>query len=229
MAIHHYQKTGTYHTAMGSDCQDAVLCAENEFFQLIALADGVSACKHSGLGAQTTLDAVWDFLQLEGAKVFQYSPEQLSYLLLEHILYHLELSAVRNSAQLTELSSTLAFCCIEKHTNRAISLILGDSGIVSFLQQQIQFPLTLTKCRRSCFTTSKLAHKQMESTGHELSYGDSILLGSDGFFHALNANPKGRTCLAEAFETFDFNQIDQYLEQYPEPDDCSYVVFRLSR
>lgn len=230
MEYHYYQKTGAYHTATGASCQDAFLNIEDSTYSLIALADGVSACKYGKAGAEKTIEALWDFIRMEGDNVFLYSPQKLTYLLLEHVLYYLELASLPESADIKEFSSTLAFACIEKKTGRAVVGHLGDGSIIGFVQntvKQLSVPTMYTN--KPFVTTSKYANKAMVVQYYDLSLGDCILLGSDGFAHASLAIERSGISFNEVLEKFEFGELDRYLEEYPEADDCTYVAVKQSR
>lgn len=230
MEYHYYQKTGAYHIATGASCQDAFLNVEDSTYSLIALADGVSACKYGKAGAEKTIEALWDFIRTEGDNVFLHSPQKLTYLLLEHVLYYLELASLSKTADIKEFSSTLAFACIEKKTGRAVVGNLGDGRIIGFMEntvKQISVPTRYTN--KPFVTTSKYANKAMVVQYYDLSLGDSILLGSDGFTHALLALDRRGFSISEVLENFEFCKLDKYLEEYPEADDCTYVAVKQAR
>lgn len=230
MNYHDYQKTGAYHLAAGIPCQDAVLAMEDSEYAMIALADGVSACQFGKTGAETAVKALWDYIQLERENVFLYAPQKLSYLLLEHVLYYLELASVSETADIKEFSSTLAFACMEKKTGRTVAGNLGDGGILGAVQSQFE-RLSVPKGQRDqpFVTTSKFANKAMMIRYDALSLGDCILLGSDGFLHALRAIANRGIQISEVLENFAFSELDRYLEEYPEPDDCTYAAMQYSR
>lgn len=230
MEYHYYQKTGAYHTATGTSCQDAFLNIEDSTYSLIALADGVSACKYGKVGSEKTIEALWDFIRMEGDNVFLYSPQKLTYLLLEHVLYYLELASLPETADIKEFSSTLAFACIEKKTGRAVVGNLGDGSIIGFVQNTIKLLSVPTRHANKPFvTTSKYANKAMIVQYYDLSLGDCILLGSDGFAHASLAIERSGISITEVLEKFEFSELDRYLEEYPEADDCTYVAVKQSR
>lgn len=230
LQYHYYQKTGAYHIATGAACQDAFLNTENEIYYLIALADGVSACKYGKTGAEKAVDALWDFIQAEGDNIFLYSQQKLTYLLIEHIMYYLELTAARENTHIKEYSSTLVFACIEKKTGRTIVGNLGDGSIFGFMQNALTQLSALARYTGTPFvTTSKYASKAMTVQYHDLSLGDCILLGSDGFSHGVRGIRGGEIHISEALKKFDFRELDGFLEVYPESDDCTYAAVRRTR
>lgn len=230
MQYHYYQKTGAYHRATGTSCQDAFLNTEDKTYSLIACADGVSACKYGKNGAEKALEALWDFIQTEGENIFLYPRQKLTYLLLEHVLYYLELSASREKAQIKEFSSTLVFACMEKKTGRTVVGNLGDGCVIGFVSNTVKTLSAPTGYANKPFvTTSKCANKAMTVQYYDLSIGDCILLGSDGFAHASLAMERSGIRMAEGLEKFEFGKIDSYLEEHPEADDCTYVALKRSR
>lgn len=230
MDYHYYQKTGAYHTSIGTSCQDAFLNIEDSIYSLIALADGVSACKYGKVGAEKAIQALWDFIRMEGDNIFLYSPQKLTYLLLEHVRYYLELASLAETADIKEFSSTLAFACIEKKTGRTVVGNLGDSSIIGFLQNTTKLLFVPTRhTNKPSVTTSKYANKAMVIRYYDLSLGDCILLGSDGFSHASPAIDRSGISISEVLEKFEFSELDRYLEEYPEADDCTYVAVKQVR
>ncbi|MBQ9082960.1 MAG: protein phosphatase 2C domain-containing protein [Clostridia bacterium] len=230
MECHYYQKTGAYHAANNAPCEDAVLAVEDSEYALIALADGVTACRHGKAGAQKAVEALWDYIQLERDHIFTYSPQKTSWLLLEHVLYYLELESWKENSDVAEFSSTLAFACIEKKTGRAITGNLGDGIVCGFLNGAYSAPTGPARpTNRPFLTTTQYAYKAMTLQYPELFLEDCIILGSDGFMHAVRALKDNNRLLCKTAEQFDFSELDQCLAQYPEPDDCSYIAIKRSR
>lgn len=230
MIQHFFQKTGTWHMDNQLPCQDVVLTVENELFSLIVLADGVSGCGHGELGAEKAVQALWDYIQTEGEEIFGYCAQKLRYLLLEHVLYYLELEALAEKTIIAELSSTLAFVCVKKKTGRAIIGSLGDSCVIRLAGDTFYpAPAPARRAGQPFVTTSPFAYKAMAIQYESLAVGDCVLLGSDGFAHASLAARHGGIQIREALEKFEFSELDHFLEEYPEMDDCSYVVIRHSR
>lgn len=230
MDYHYYQKVGEYHKKVGGSCQDTFLNIEDSSYSLIALADGVTACKFGKLGAEKAIEALGNFVQLEGEKLFLYAPEKLAYLLVEHVLYYLELTAISKSSDLKDFSSTLSFAYIEKKTGRAVIGSLGDSSIFGIVDNAFK-PL-LVPTHRTTFpfvTTSNHANKAMSILYCDLHLGDCILLGSDGFTNALLGFANSDISFSELLEKFEFGGLDSYLETCGEADDCTYIATRQTR
>ena len=227
MDYHYYQLTGACHRAENAMCQDVFANVEDSEYSLIALADGVSVCRNGRTGAERTLDALWDFIRIEGSRIFEYTPRKLSYLLLEHVRYFVELASVEEADGIDSFSSTLIFACAEKKTGRVVAGNLGDGGIWGFWDHALRVVSAPGRYANKTFvTTSKFAHKAMDLYYHHLSPGDSILLGSDGFVSALR---RSSVLLSGAMENFELEKLDQYLEEFPEADDCTYVAVRRPR
>lgn len=230
MTQHSFQKTGIWHTDNQLPCQDVILTSENELFSLIVLADGVSGCGHGGLGAEKAAQALWDFIQTEGEEIFGYCGQKLRYLLLEHVLYYLELAALAEKTDVAELASTLAFVCVKKKTGQAIIGSLGNGSVIRLTEDTLHpAPAPVKRAGQPFVTTSPFAYKAMAIQYESLAVGDCVLLGSDGFAHASLAARRGGIQIREALEKFEFSELDRFLEEYPEMDDCSYVVIRHSR
>jgi hypothetical protein len=224
---HHYCKTGAFHEDAATACQDAYCTAENASYALIAIADGVSACRYGQEGAKTVTAAIWDYIESEGENVFLFAPPKLAYLLTEHILYHLELTAWKLQADLQELASTAAFACIEKKSGKAVIGNLGDSLVFGSISGSPAAIFALKPPTKTPHTTiSPDAHKKMSLAYRTLSFGDTILLGTDGFLHALRALDNHSPQFDRAVQTFDFIDLDSHLFDFPEPDDCTYVAVR---
>lgn len=227
MDYHYYQKKGAYHENRGMSCEDAYLIAEDSACSLIALADGVSACAFGKCGAEKALEALLDFVQREGEAVFSHGSPKLAYLLLEHVLYYLELEAVAKQADLREFSSTLAFACIDKKTGRTVIGNLGDGSAIAVLQDTFKPISGPGRPAHHLFvTTSKFAARAMSIQHLELSPGDSLLLGTDGFVHAALSMGSGGTGIFEMLRDFDFRELDSFLDTFPEADDCTCVAVR---
>lgn len=226
MQIHNYCKTGGFHTYHGEQCQDEILWTTAGSYDIAVLADGVSDCSQGKRGAQLACAAVVDFIRMEKENVFLYTPRKLSYLVMEHILYFIEMESFQNGTAVCDYASTIAFICVDNKSGKMITFSLGDGAIIHLSGNEIQ---TITGSRRyygnPVLTTTEDAYKYVEIQKLPMLIGNSVLLCTDGFLHAMGSNDACRRVLQEAMLQQGLSELDILLNNTNEPDDISYIHY----
>ena len=230
MKIYEYTKTGTYHLQRREGCQDRTLFFDDKKYSLTVIADGVTSCVKASQGAESTCMAVKDFFMIEGNRAFRYSPEKLSYLLIEHILFWLEKRAEKEGADVREYASTVAACFMDKKTGETLALGLGDSvccRIRDNKTEQIIMPRRFHG--HPCLVTTTGACKAMTVKLLETIVEDTLMLCTDGFADALNQDGAGIGSIDYLIRQGDFKELNNRLDNLEIRDDCSYIALSRTR
>lgn len=230
MQVHNYCKTGSFHKEIGEECQDKSLSATVGVYDIIVQADGVSSCCHGKRGAQIACEAVVEFIRMEKEDIFLYDSRKLSFLLIEHILYFLEIEASENGANVSDYASTIAFTCANRKTGEIVLFSLGDGAVFNSSGYKVN---TVIAPRRHfgnpCLTTTDSSYKYAEIKKQTLSLDDSVLLCTDGFLHAVGTSSSGSSVLRNAMLGKNFSELDNLLDNTNEPDDIGYIHYTRTR
>lgn len=226
MQIHNYCKTGSFHKEIGEECQDESLSATVGPYDIVVQADGVSSCRHGKRGAQIACEAVVDFIRMEKENIFLYNSRKLSFLLIEHILYFLEIEASKNGANVADYASTIAFTCANRTTGKMVLFSLGDGAVFNSSGHKVNTAIAPRRhFGNPCLTTTDSAYKYAEIKKQTLSPNDSVLLCTDGFLHAVGASICGSSVLKNAIINKRFLELDNLLSNSAEPDDIGYIHY----
>jgi hypothetical protein len=224
--IHSYCKTGSFHKEIGEECQDESLSATVGAYDIVVQADGVSSCCHGKRGAQLACEAVVDFIRKEKENVFLYSSRKLAFLLIEHILYFLEIEAYQNGADLADYASTIAFSCVNRENGETVLFSLGDGAIFNSSGHYANAAITPKRYFGvPCLTTTSNAYKYAEIKKLTLSPNDSVLLCTDGLLHAVGISISGSIVFKNAIINKIFSELDNLLSNANEPDDIGYIHY----
>ena len=226
MQIHNYCKTGGFHREIGGECQDENLSATVGLYDIAVQADGVSSCCHGKRGAQIACEAVVDFIRMEKENIFLYESRKLSFLLIEHILYFLEIEASKIGANVADYASTIAFTCANRKTGEMVLFSLGDGAVFNSSGYKANTAIAPRRhFGNPCLTTTDNAYKYAEIKKQTLSPNDSVLLCTDGFLHAVGASISGSSMLKNAIINKSFWELDNLLNNSAEPDDIGYIHY----
>lgn len=230
MRTDQYIKTGAYHAARLEECQDKIFFTHNSRFAAAAAADGATACRYSGKGAEIACRAVGDFLERESKNIFDFSDEKLSYLLVEHILYFLETETGKTGRELQKYASTMAAAYVEQKTGRTIAINLGDGAAFFTRGNEFQLCLPPRKFQENpCLTTTEDAYKAVEIKRLNLDFGDTLLLCTDEFLRVLETDLRQGGAMRDRIAAREFNQVGQILDAAAGKDDCSYIALTRTR
>lgn len=213
-----FSKIGSYHEGLNTENQDYLCSIDEKEFLMVMLADGATACEMGLEGARLSLEAVSQIIECEGASFFNYSKEKIAYLLIEQILYWIELKKEKGS-DIEEYGSTFILAFMEKKTGRMVLANLGDGAIISIKKRGFSYLLKPKKFNGNpCLTTTVGANKAIDIKVEKLSFGDKIILCSDGCLEQLNK------CKATAISNpYDLEALNRALQTTENTDDCSYI------
>lgn len=152
-----------------------------------AVADGVSSCKNSRKGAETTCKVTCDMLLDEFDYFFNSSSEKVSWLILNYVKKQLNILAKQSNQSFNSYASTLCFICIEKSNKKAITFTLGDSHLyllnsdTAFLEDGI----IDYKNNVVCATVTENAEKNAIVKFYDEFNFDGLIICTDGAWKTL--------------------------------------------
>lgn len=224
MNINIFTRKGIYHKDIQKENQDYVYAIDEKDFLAIMLADGATACEMGLEGAKLSCHAMMEIIKHERDVFFNYTKQKMAYLLSQHILYCIECNkSVEHN--ISEYGSTFAMVFMEKRTGKAVSINLGDSAVIIVTEKSWFYLLEPKRYQGNpCLTTTEGAEKSMGITVFNLSLGDSIFIGSDGFLEQLR-NEETLSCLC----LYDIAGLNKILSLAENEDDCSYISFTRER
>lgn len=220
-----YTKTGSAHARDGIPCQDAVYFAENPKMLFIALADGVSECPNSHIGAQVACRAAGDYLLEYAQSLAAFSDQKLAYLILEQVVFALEEKAAELGCAPESLSSTLSFCCVNRKSRSMIAFHLGDGAVYTLEQENaaLLIPPARDGLGGTVSTLTRNAYKAVQIRRASLPGQTRVLLCSDGVLKAASA-PDCTDDLRQSLSLGDPEGLKAALDQAENFDDCSFII-----
>lgn len=218
-----YTKTGSRHQEANIPCQDAVYHIQTENLTVLALADGVSACPLSHIGAEVACRAAAEYVAEFAGSLSQCSEQKLAYLILDQVRFCLEEKAREIGCKPQDLSSTLTLCCIPNATRNALLFQLGDGGVFALEGGEVTslFPLHRTPGGPVSTMTSG-AHRAARIRRIPLPGMAQVLLCSDGLLKAF-ASQREEKPISGALERGDLNRMTQLLDTGSFADDVSFI------
>ena len=219
-----YTKTGTRHQSLGQNCQDAVFYQDTPELTFLALADGVSACENSRVGAELACRTAAEYV-IDYASTFQNCGEtKIAYLILDQVRYELENKAREMDWEPETLASTLSFCCVRKATREVLAFHLGDGGI--YTMQEAGLSILLSPEGRPmgpANTITRNNHRAAQVRSFSLPNSARFFLCSDGVLKLLRSHPE-KDALTAALDTGDFELFGTLLDRMDSPDDCGFIA-----
>ena len=218
-----YTKTGTFHLNNNTENQDVVMHAENDEYEIISLADGVSSCKNGKEGANIACKTVTDIFLSCGHIFLDYPREKTAYLVLSEIAGNISAAARKSGETAESYSSTICFACIEKETGRMLSFQLGDSNLYLLSETGCR-TMSSNKNRKPVFTTYKDADEQALVNIYDIKKLNGVMLCSDGAWQLLHNKSIFEPNLLKTIQRGDFSPLEKFFENKDNVDDCSYIL-----
>lgn len=206
--------------------QDVITHGQNDEYEVIALADGVSSCKKGKEGAEIACKTVSDIFLNCGRLFFNYSRKKTANIVLDEIKRNISIAAKHDNEPSDSYSSTICFVCLEKRTGKIISFQLGDSHIF-LLSKDGCDAINAKGAYELCFTTYPDAD---EYTFIDIFHTDNIqglLLCSDGAWKLLYNKNILNPEILHAIKHLNFEIFEAFLKNKNNTDDCSYILLNL--
>lgn len=223
-----YRGIGKRHWKAGQENQDAVAFREKGPVSVIALADGVSACKWSGQGAVCCADAAASLLLQKGNILLDADQKESADFITSHVVYRQRLLARSQKHPETEYASTLAAVFCDRRAQKLFYCSLGDSLILTVRQGECQIPLLPPDSSEGCCVTmTEHAERGMRTGVMDLSGMEAVFLFSDGawtfLFEEGNLKADVRTMIGNRW----YGDLRDYLKSQNGQDDCSFISIDL--
>lgn len=222
---HHFSCAGVCHLAENMENQDAFSVCSNDQYTVMVLADGVSTCTHAGQGAQLACDTAAQLL-LSCAHYFMSAPpETIPRILLRNILHALSKQAEKDSVRIEEFSSTLVFVLHDRKQRKLLLFQLGDGLIVGSQDGRCSCLLQPEDSTEgTCVTTTHRAEDQCSVRLLDAQEYQSVMLLTDGAWHAFVTSGRLRRDVEEAFVRGEYHVLQSLLQQSPPMDDHSFLI-----
>lgn len=222
---HHFSRVGTRHLTENMANQDAFAVCSNDQYAVMVLADGVSSCTHAGQGAQLACETAAQLLLGCADYFISAPPETIPKILLRNILHALSKQAEKEGVRIEELSSTLAFALHDRKQHKLLLLQLGDGLIVGSRDGRCSCLLQPgNSTEGTCVTTTRLAEGQCSVQLLDADQYQSVMLLTDGAWHAFTSCGRLRQEVEEAFVRGEYHVLQSLLQQSPPMDDHSYLI-----
>ena len=205
--------------------QDALCFGDNERFEVIALADGVSTCGMARRGADLTSRAATNLLLKKGQFFLSFEEKKTAESVLAHVLFKLGEDANEKSIPVEAYSSTLACVLFDKETEKLLCLNLGDGlilGIENGCCRVIAKPSDSS--HGCCVTTTKNAQEEMCVKILERGNLTSVILLTDGAWRQMLVNNRLREDAAALLESEAFDELKEFFSQHQSEDDYSFIA-----
>lgn len=218
-----YTKTGSAHARDGIPCQDAAYFAENQKMLFIALADGVSECANSHIGAEVACHAAGEYLLEYAQSLADFSDQKFAYLVLEQVVFVLEEKAAELGCAPESLSSTLHFCCVNRKSRSMIAFSLGDGAVYTLEQDSaaLLIPPARDVPGGTASTMTRNAYKSAQIRRASLPARTRVLLCSDGVLKAIS---DAEDAQGQRLSPGDPEGLKAGLDRTENFDDCSFIV-----
>lgn len=219
--VYSNSKIGNFHRDKGLLNQDVIKFLENDDLAVAVLADGVSATKNGGKGAEITVLTVADFLIKNGKRFISF-PKNVAKSL---IIYEVQDALKQNAGEcdIEDFASTLCFALLQKSTEKLMLFSLGDSGVY-LLSEKGCVPFAVADKRDVRFTVSEDAglFAKLET----VAAGDccGVMLCSDGAWRTMYSNGFMLQPLVNAAKAPDFKAFVEHFENSDSDDDSSVLL-----
>lgn len=178
-----FSARGKYHKEQGKENEDSINVVTNDDYVFAILSDGAGSSKFAKDASLTTVKTVSDFCFNNSAEFFKEIEKTVSRMIFD-IQTKLDKKAVEIGAKLSEMVCTLVVLCLEKSTNRYITIHIGD-GLVALKNkcwEIISYPENGPTKQYTYFTNSPLVFKHLRINEGVYYIGNKFFISTDGFF-----------------------------------------------
>lgn len=219
---------GEYHARNDQPNQDIVRKRENGLYAVAAVADGVSSCPFAREGAELACRIAIDFFMSDAEYLFDFSPEKIAYLFIELIKVHLSKAALAAEASLSDFSSTLLLCGVDKKNGRLLAINLGDGAVVIERGERSGIVLMPRRFNKSCCsTTTENAYLSAQTILTDTEDVSRICIFTDGALDRLCGADTDALCDILGHLPDDTELLRARLKSSPGADDSSSAIITL--
>lgn len=219
---------GKRHRQARQEGQDAVAFREKGPVSVIALADGVSACKWSMQGAVCGAETAADLLLQKGEALLEAQDSECADFITTHVVYRQRQLARSQKHLETEYASTLAAIYCDRKAEKLFYCSLGDSLILTVRQGRCQVLLLPPDASGGCCVTmTEHAERGMRTGVLDLSGEEAVFVFSDGAWEQLfeggSLKADARTMIVNRW----YGDLRDYLHKQDCEDDYSFISIDL--
>lgn len=221
LLVEKFSKTGEYHKRNVIRNQDQAAVFETDYYMMAVLADGASGCTRGGEGAEIACLALRQILENAPEVFFFYNDTWICQMVLLRIRDRIE-EKLQDGEVLTDYGSTLSFWIMDKQSGEAVVFHLGDGAVFQFYDYGEECLFSPRKYGTDpCLTTTEGAEKACFVRKTDIAYGDTILMGTDGFFEGIR---RGEKAILKEIRGRNFGQANGILSGLAMEDDASYIA-----
>ncbi|MCD8068883.1 MAG: protein phosphatase 2C domain-containing protein [Lachnospiraceae bacterium] len=223
-------RMGTFHSDNNGENQDSVSYGENERFQVISLADGVSSCDEAKCGAEIASSAITKHFLEKGDFFLSFQEKQVAEYGLSHILYQLGRQAEADSKNVTEYSSTIASVLVDQKAGKMLCFNLGDGMVLAAGDGKCRvIALPSDSSQGCCVTTTREAEAEVFVKVLDLGPTESIVICSDGAWKQMYRKNRLKPEPAYFVGHSEYARLKDFLEKQDCFDACSFVALDLRK
>ncbi|MCH5314754.1 MAG: protein phosphatase 2C domain-containing protein [Eubacterium sp.] len=228
MKIIKYTKVGEFHKRNSKKNEDVIKYRENDRFVIITLSDGVTSCGKSREGAAINCAEAIKFLMKNAQGLYPLSDEKKAYLILEQLIYKLQLAAIKENAPLSDYAATLSFCCFDKKYNKLLLFNSGDGAIFEHNCDSKKTQLVLKPQRYdevyTPLVTTENAYKAAEIKILDAKKNHIIFICSDGVLKEFNEKLDENVSIDLSEDCY---ELKNKLKNANNFDDCSFIALKI--
>lgn len=220
-------KTGSYHSKNHTENQDVILSGSSGSLTGLFLADGVSGCERSGVGAMRVCEAMKNLLMKRGACFFDLEEREIADYSLAHVRYALRELSRLEGRPVEHFSSTMAWGLLDRRSGRLMLLNLGDGLIAGVRDGRLNIlAMPDDSSKGCCCTTTEGAEGRTAVRFADAGDYDEVFLCSDGAWKALFDGGRLRDEVRRLLKTGACADLANYLRKTDTFDDCSFISMK---
>ncbi len=217
-------KAGSYHNRTHTQNQDAVLWGSSSRLTGLFLADGVSGCERSGVGAMRACEAMKNLLMKKGAHFFALDEREIAEFALAQIRHTLRQQASLEGKPVEGYSSTMACALLDKRSGKLLTLNLGDGLIAGVRDGKLKIlAMPDDSTNGCCCTTTEGAVRRTAVRFVDAGDFDEVFLCSDGAWKALFDGGHLRGDANRLLYSGSCAALAEFLRNTDTFDDCSFI------
>ena len=225
-----FTAVGAYHTANGTENQDAIFTGGNDRYRAAALADGVSTCPNSAAGAQLAAREAVKLFTERAEFFFAYAPADVARFTVDHVRCRLQAAADEAGCPEDALSSTLMCASYDRKNRTLLTLNLGDGLILGLWNGKLRVlsqPFNSAEGGGCCVTTTENAAAAAHVAFTNENLPDTVLLCTDGAWREMYGGAMPKPEVKAMLLSRDFGALGRFLAASGSFDDCSFVAMKL--
>ena len=228
--IHVFSQMGKNHARTNNENQDALCHGETSGLCVITLADGVSDCAEAKRGAVAASETITKLFLKEGPFFLKCDKEQVTELVISHILWELEKLAKDSSRSINDFSSTVVSVLVDKKRKRMLCFNLGDGIILASEKGKCKVLSQPADSSIGCLvTTTRKAAELVSLRLCDTEEIDSVVICSDGAWREMYMKNRLKPKVAQLLVNNEYDALKDYLINQNCFDDHSFISLDIRR